>query len=54
MNYFIKWQKSANQFLEVNGTPAEEEVYVILYMLYGIRLSHFFEIPSISNEKRSI
>ena len=24
MSYFIKWQKSANQFLEVNGTPAEE------------------------------
>ena len=32
MNYFIKWQKWANQFPEVNATPAEE-IYVILYML---------------------
>ena len=29
MNYFIKWQKWANQFPEVNA----EEIYVILYML---------------------
>ena len=32
INYFIKWQKWANQFLEVNATPAEE-IHVILYML---------------------
>ena len=32
MNYFIKWQKWANQFSEVNATPAKE-IYVILYML---------------------
>ena len=32
INYFIKWQKWANQFPEVNATPAEE-IYVILYML---------------------
>ena len=32
MNSFIKWQKWANQFPEVNATPAEE-IYVILYML---------------------
>ena len=32
MNYFIKWQKLANQFPEVNDMPAEG-IYVILYML---------------------
>ena len=32
MNYFIKWQKWANQFPEVNAIPGEE-IYVILYML---------------------
>ena len=32
MNYFIKWQKSTNQFPEVDATPAEE-IYVILYMI---------------------
>ena len=32
INYFIKWQKWANQFPEVNATPAEE-IYVILYNL---------------------
>ena len=32
MNYFIKWQKWANQFPEVNPTPTEE-IYGILYML---------------------
>ena len=32
INYFIKWQKGANQFPEVNATPAEE-IYVILNML---------------------
>ena len=32
MNYFIKWQKWANQFPEVNATKAKE-IYVILYML---------------------
>ena len=32
MNSFIKWQKWANQFPEVNATPAEE-IYVILHML---------------------
>ena len=32
MNYFIKWQKWANQFPEVNATPAEE-IYIILYLL---------------------
>ena len=32
MKYFIKWQKWANQFPDVNATPAEE-MYVILYML---------------------
>ena len=32
INYFIKWQKWANQFPEVNATPAEE-IYVILNML---------------------
>ena len=30
MNYFIKWQKWANQFPEVNATSAEE-IYVIIY-----------------------
>ena len=28
INYFIKWQKWANQLPEVNTTPAEE-IYVI-------------------------
>ena len=32
MNYFIKLQKWANQFSEVNAMPATE-IYVILYML---------------------
>ena len=32
INYFVKWQKWANQFREVHATPAEE-IYVILYML---------------------
>ena len=32
MNYFIKWQKWANQFPEVNAKSAEE-IYIILYML---------------------
>ena len=32
MKYFIKWQKWANQFPDVNATPAEE-ISVILYML---------------------
>ena len=32
INYFIKWLKWANQFPEVNATPAEE-IYVVLYML---------------------
>ena len=49
INYFIKWQKWANQFPEVNATPAEK-VYVILYMLslfqnkksyLSIRMSHY-------------
>ena len=29
-------------------------IFIFLYSLYGIRLSHIFEIPSISNEKPSI
>ena len=49
VNYFIKWQKWANQFPEVNATPAEE-IYVALYMLSlfqnnksypVIRMSHY-------------
>ena len=32
MNYFMKWQKRASQFPEVNAPPAEE-IYAILYML---------------------
>ena len=32
INYFIKWQKWANRFLEVNATPAEE-IYATLYTL---------------------
>ena len=32
MNYFIKWQEWANQFLEANTMPAKE-IHIILYML---------------------
>ena len=31
MNYFIKWQKWANQFPEINAMPAEE-IHVILHL----------------------
>ena len=29
INYFIKWQKWANQFLEVNAMPGEEICYFV-------------------------
>ena len=34
----------------------EDKTWLVvgLALMYGIRLSHIFEIPSISNEKRSI
>ena len=32
MNYFIKWQEWANQFLEANTMPAKE-IHITLYML---------------------
>ena len=43
INYFIKWQKWANQFPEVNATPVEE-IYVILYMLNLFRIINHIKL----------
>ena len=43
MNYFIKWQKWANQFPEINAMPAEE-IYVILYLLSQFQNNKSYQV----------
>ena len=48
MNYLIKRQKWANQFPEVNATPAEE-IYVILYMLSLFQINKSYPVIRMSH-----